>query len=93
MGVARHLSLIKLPISGDKTINERFDAPVKKAKIVPSIFLGVTLAKYDIIGIKKMVSPMTPIAPLAKNMYQKLDMPIDLFHCSVKTYTNKDYKV
>jgi len=41
---------MKVPIPGEITVPPKFIVPVRKAKVVPSIFLGVILAKRAMIG-------------------------------------------
>jgi hypothetical protein len=42
--------LINVPILGEITVLPKFMVPVRKAKVVPSIFLGVILAKRAMTG-------------------------------------------
>lgn len=44
------VEFIKLPIEGDITPFPKLMVPVKNAKTVPSIFLGITLAKSTMQG-------------------------------------------
>ena len=65
---------------GDTTEKERFAMPVIIAKMVPSIFLGVTYAKYDMRGMKKNDEVMFPRIPSIIKLNQKFDRPILVFH-------------
>jgi len=75
-GIAKTLLLIQLPTNGPSTKKERLEQPVRKAKIVPSTFCGVILAKNARIGIKKRDVLIYPTTPSDKNINQKLGMPI-----------------
>jgi hypothetical protein len=55
-----NLSLIQTPIIGEITLLARLVVPVKKAKIVPSILFGVTLAKRASVGRVFMARLSTP---------------------------------
>jgi len=41
---------MKVPSPGEMTVVPKFIVPVMKANVVPSIFLGVILAKSAMIG-------------------------------------------
>lgn len=48
--ICRNISFIMLPINGERTPVEKFIVPVRNAKTVPSMCLGVILANKTIAG-------------------------------------------
>jgi hypothetical protein len=57
----RNASFTTDPIRGERTPFEKLIVPVKKAKTVPSIFLGMTLANSTIIGKSKNAINKAPM--------------------------------
>lgn len=79
---------MKFPIKGYITVTDKFKIPVMSAKMVPSMFLGVTEAKNDIKGTKKKEACTLPNTPSMKKLNQKLDTCICRFNCCVKIEKN-----
>jgi hypothetical protein len=78
--------LIQTPIIGDKTLFAKLVVPVKKAKTVPSIFVGVIFANKARVGRVFMAKLMTPKIVSVHIMKTMSFIPRYKFHLRAKAY-------
>lgn len=83
-------SLIQTPIIGEITLFARFVVPVKKAKMVPSIRLGVTFAKRAKVGSVFMARLMTPNIVSVRIIKTMSLRPMSVFNLKANAYDEQD---
>lgn len=75
--------MIKEPTRGDNTPLQKFKVPVKNAKQVASIDVGVIFANKTIVGSYIYARLRVPRTTFVNTVKIKSDMPIYRFHLKI----------